>query len=262
MQLNVKKFECYLTQSPQKNPVQFAFVNHTFSGVYENIMPFVMCRDYFNEIIWAQWKQKSSQNVIKTRVYGFDWNASTQHFTEDRVELAVEIPEKNNNLENNLHRLHEIETKNGFDVTVLHCVSPKHYILFADKKWQSTTQLFALYTLLLREFCSNESKEWKEPLIVNKMQRCWTDPNGLTVSVFEKIIADLSILSVPEGSDPSGSERDDQDYIHNYGGILSVVHLIRCKVKFEHPNKERFLELVEKEEKDAYNALFGMQCAA
>lgn len=67
-----------LTEVHQSTYSKFAIIRQSGSHVYENSMPFVKCRDYFNDIMYVQYSEAQELGSI----YGFKWEWST-HLDDD-----------------------------------------------------------------------------------------------------------------------------------------------------------------------------------
>jgi hypothetical protein len=131
--------------------MQYAMV----SRVGELCTPFIHCRDYINEAIWATLHQKPAS------IYGFTYNPKTMPPIDlENIRLLLvnsqdkSLIEKANNV---IEFINQFEKHLHLDLSVAEVVTdgiPNKYngglLIVGSGRWQEAPPLLSMYTLLLR----------------------------------------------------------------------------------------------------------------
>jgi hypothetical protein len=159
------KNEYGYSEIAQSQPIKFAFVNETNDGKFVEIMLPAKCRDYFSDALHS-----TEFNQTPYKIYGFEWDNSTQSYEKSRTLLSVRLPVVP--LEKFLANWDRIgvpvEKHNGFKPTIFHrpvdCGS-QTFVVEADERWQDNSYLIGIYTLLFRFCCYEElNGDWDEEI--------------------------------------------------------------------------------------------------
>ena len=141
---------------------EFAFMSPQ-EGVYKQATPFVYCKDFLHDAVWALLNKK------ETSIYSFKYDPeknlaldlertalcmrNTKYRSQERIEKMRESC---------VSFLHEIEDKLGFEPCEIYPVEHKAgpcWLILADKGWQHAPPLLSLFTLLVRVGCFHDPKK-------------------------------------------------------------------------------------------------------
>jgi len=218
------------TENGQAVEVRYAFVNKVGNTYTEMFLP-VMCRDYLNDILHAEFWGSPSFHI-----YGFTYDSSKQHIDRDRLRLSLHNVSESAFVameQNILKMLHPIEDRSGFIRSVLLKPNEKTLIIEGDPKWLCSTYLISLYTFVIR---MSGLQSIKEPL--NWLAECTTNikqrKNGWEMyyeyfrkPYFEKSLFKLGniveFMSKHPDMAPSGIFAIDSiENVHGYTGIYNA----------------------------------------
>lgn len=138
---NMKYGEIY-----QQLKVKFSFVLNKGPGVFRMAFPYINCRDFLGDALWAKEKKKVFH------LYGFSFNPE-EIVLQPPCSLAVQFPATMlyENFNSNLPLLHKLEKENGFKPTKVFSTDKKNeYIVIGDKGWVAKTPLISFYTFLIK----------------------------------------------------------------------------------------------------------------
>lgn len=137
-----------LNESFQANDMRFAFCNEK-DGNFECVMPWVKCREYFNELLMKNHHPNEFEFV---QTYGFNYQHDQYPLDLSATRLAIKFKEPAQlcTFENNMDFLNTIEKVNGFEKTVFYKMDAEHGVLVGDKRWVGTCLLTNIFTLLVK----------------------------------------------------------------------------------------------------------------
>lgn len=233
-----------LIESFQSNEVKFAFVNYTETeNEYQILMPFVKCREYFNELLMMNFHPKEFKFDM---VHGFKYDP-TYKLNLDEVLLAVRFPSKERatNFLDNLSYLHQIEESNKLDQqTTVEKVagSTNTYLIKASKLWLQKCVLFNLYTLLIKLMCLNYPKtniqdiHSKDPYqTISEIEYV----KSISEQALHKLLANLQAIVREPSKYMDGSNTLRECYtVHAYSGII---YLLKSNILTATENFQKFL---------------------
>lgn len=182
---------------------------------YEQITPFVLCRDFICDVYYSSLVKKDIS------IYGMEFKGSEVSPSWDSVYLQLYFPSEKmkKQLYENISILHSIEDKSGVVRSEILDLSPKQSVVIGNKEWLNSALSLSLYTLLIRLFCNKfENEDWITQIIESKS----TDSKYLADfprATLDAILNDLSILKMENWC---GLEFDDIHAVHSNSGIIAV----------------------------------------
>ena len=85
------KFKQQLAEIPQTLPMRMAICKKNRAGLFTNVHPFVQCRDFMGDVLWAN-QQKNDVSI-----YGFSYNGKTKaQLPVKSFHIAIKFPEQEN----------------------------------------------------------------------------------------------------------------------------------------------------------------------
>lgn len=211
--INFNLFTDHLVQSPQDNPIKFAF-GRLEGEVYTNTMPFVRCRDYFSDSLTAY---KTGKAVAQ--IYGF---TGEPHQVTTILLLTDTIPEL---IACNLHYLNDIEDSFNIKRSELVPISGSTCAIHFDPVYLSNTVSLSWFTWMFRLLSYEElkSSEWQKEvlgLVHNKRNRVDYSQLVGCVGKLEKLDLSKILKDIPYVLDPEMVPYDITS-IHTSGGIFT-----------------------------------------
>lgn len=220
-----------LTEAFQSNEIKFAFVNNTeIENEYQILMPFVKCREYFNELLMIN----AHPNEFKfDDVHGFKYDVKYP-INQNTVLLAIKFPrkEKAETFIKNLDYLNKIETQNNLDrVTTIEKTNITNtYLITASHFWLQKCILFNIYSMLLKllalDYPSKSIIQIKQ--VYDQQQTTYpTEINYLTRITehrFLNILDNLTPIAAFESKYIDGSNVLRTPYsVHGMSGLTSLL---------------------------------------
>ena len=131
-----------LTEISQAHDMRFAFATMHEDETLVQQGPFVLCRDYMSDVIFA------ARTGLNLNAYGYD--TSEIALQPDRTLLLIKYEESMNGVSSLIKLLNHLETEAGLGHTtrVFRPELPEDiYLIEADSKWSATPQAISLLTL-------------------------------------------------------------------------------------------------------------------
>lgn len=220
MEIKQARQDSDLNESPQDIGIKFSFCTLDDSSV-TRLHEFVKCRDFLGDVVMAN---KAGTSSI---IYGFRVTPEELKVNPDKTQLILKFPKVNyKKCLSNYTKLHEIEEKNGFELTKVIAVDDEHIVVIGDKWWQQSVFGISLYTYLLKVFSIPSKKSiWKRLDTSDIVEaRYYKNTKHILFDVF-------SILHKLDLSDPTGNNFTDITRIHNYSGFVSHLSNFSCKTE-------------------------------
>lgn len=143
-------FKDQLAEIGQQLNIRVAFVVQRKDGHYTNAHPFVKCRDFLGDTLYAlETKQSFS-------IYGFKFNPKVQSIYSKYTRFVWEFPNKEAfiNFKTQLHRVNDYEKVNKLRKTTFKIVKTdkkKIYVITTGSNfWKKSVFNISLYTFLLK----------------------------------------------------------------------------------------------------------------
>lgn len=219
-----------LIEAFQSNDIKFAFVNTTDQeDTYQILMPFVKCREYFNELLMTNYHP---DEFTFKNVHGFQYNSQYKINLEE-VLIALKFPNKSvaDTFLDNLPYLHKIEESNGVDkLTEVHKVKTTNtYLIKASKLWIQKCILLNLYTLVIKLMTLGYPTK---PFNELKQEMAAKGPWPTEISYVERVtesrlinmLENLAIIAEFPSKYVDGSNTLRDPYsVHTASGIVTVM---------------------------------------
>lgn len=149
----------------RSNNMGFAFCKLLNGDEYETIQPISPCKDYLNDVVFAEVTNKSisahgldlkgSQDLFKGNQaymaisicpYKYDHTYNKKEFLEDKARLA----KYHKHLESFINYFEELLGINIYDNTIISEIDDNLYLVELPLIWCDSTYMCSLYSLLLR----------------------------------------------------------------------------------------------------------------
>jgi hypothetical protein len=143
-------FNNHLAEIKQQKDVKFALL-YRKGKYYTNVMPWIKCRDFFNEVVTSNWDGK------KRSIYGFSWNPKEQKTYKTKTVIALKFDTLDDRLvfQRSLSQ-YEYHFNSYMGVPLyntIHTPTDTIVILEAPAFWLKTTVGMSLWTYLLKCMC-------------------------------------------------------------------------------------------------------------
>ena len=217
-------------------------------GVWENVMPLIMCRDYFNDFLYVQHSEAQEINSI----YGFHWEynqkINDQIMKGDFVPLLFNYTGQSKHSFTDWDALHAVEDSLEFRKTKVVDVEledswgngyKEYKVLEVDPQWFSNSIMLSLYTMLVR-FLDYEGNTYQEimPNVAGtdtSFQRIFDDKedfSNLTIMLnnWEAILGFYEAQHIDKETDLGDGEIGNSNlvsFIHNGSGIKSMLNAFK-----------------------------------
>lgn len=150
-----RKAKYYLSENNQKWNIKIALGEYNKQeSTVECIHPFIMCRDYYNDMILYHTFPNFVADKLKGTIHGF---SSSEDLKEDfnPMEKDYVLVIQRNSMEHDIdiYELNCLEYVLNLKPTRIVYADEKYYVLSFDKKWLYNNFSFAAYTLLVRISC-------------------------------------------------------------------------------------------------------------
>lgn len=221
----------------QSNNMKFAFANYTDKeDSLQLIMPWVQCREYFNELLM----QNHHPDEFKFQItYGFNYNYKKFPLNKDELILAIKFPNDKfkNQFLDNLSYIHKIEELNKLDelTAVTETTEPLQLVIKASKFWQQRCLLLNVYTLLIK-LCSLNYPQTELPNL-KSFNNLPMEPsevsyiNTISVKTFKNLLPNLTLVAeLPTKYVDGHDEMRHCGTVHADSGIVHM--FIQCHNKF------------------------------
>lgn len=210
MEIKQARQDAPLNENPQDISIKFSFCTLDDSSV-TRLHEFVKCRDFLGDVVMA------NKAGISSTIYGFRVTPEELKVNPDKTQLILKFPKVNyKKFLSNYTKLHEIEEKNGFELTKVIAVDDEHIVVIGDKWWQQSIFGISLYTYLLKVFSIPSKKDIWESLGKRAIVEAsyYKNTKHILFDVF-------NILHKLDLSDPTGNNYTEIRQIHNYSGFVS-----------------------------------------
>ncbi len=212
-------------ESRQAVGLRFSFLNQKGPNLYQAMFAPVLCRDYLNDVLHAEYFNKRVGPV-----FGFSYNPAEQQIDRDKLRMGLFVDQQLFEVlrEHLLAMLHSVEKQAGWQLSSGSFNEKTLQILVeGDSKWLRSTLHLSLYTLLCRLSGYGCSSVQQAKQLVRKQAVSdvlfFTHTNGN----LEKALANLDAIYSLYGEHslpPSGfSETAYIDDIHGVSGVLGVL---------------------------------------
>lgn len=212
-----------LSESFQANGMRFSFCNER-AGNFECVMPWVKCREYFNELLM---KNHHPDEFEFVQTYGFAYQHDKYPLDLSATRLAIKFTsqEQRTTFENNMNFLNAIEKVNGFEKTTFHMIDKIYGVLVGDKRWVGTCLLANIFTLLVKLMAIDIGTQGFKKTIATYNQT--TEAHIATVVGHDKLSVILENLDniyninskYVDGTDTLRSSV----FVHTYSGIYAIL---------------------------------------
>lgn len=173
---------------PQQVEVKFAYCIRDGDTISQKNQ-WVKCRDFLGDVIWVD---KYKQPLC---CYEFKVAADKQYLSTQATELLLLVKSKEyyKNILEFTPWLHDIEAKNGLELTTIYPVNTTHLYVCGDKFWTTTIFNISLYSFLIKLLATktealpdtNESSYIKQvgnrlDFILNNLQQIKQNTEGVS----------------------------------------------------------------------------------
>ena len=146
------KFKQQLAEIPQTLPMCMAICKKNRAGKFTNVHPFVQCRDFMGDVLWANEQKK---NIF---IYGFSYKGKTKASLPIKsFHIAIKFPERAN-LDNFFINYalfgNQMENHYGFKLLVDHQADPDKNLLVLEVPtyWKQSIHNLSLLTFIYKCF--------------------------------------------------------------------------------------------------------------
>lgn len=150
MKLTETKFPNQLQEIDQTMDVKFAWAKKTKQG-YTNNMPFVKCRDFLGDSLWAEEVGEAKG------IYGFKYDPAKQKMYKHKTMLLMKFPDQGTMkcfIDNYLTFLYPYTKLAGVVGTKLRCDYDNNMVLVnASTLWKKTIVGISAFTFILKCCC-------------------------------------------------------------------------------------------------------------
>ena len=159
-----------LCEAGQSSKSRWAVMLKGEAEVWENVMPLIMCRDYFNDFLYVQHSEAQELGSIFGFHWKYDQKINDQIMKGDFVPLLFNYTEQSKHSFTNWSALHAIEDSLEFRKTKVVDVEledswgngyAEYKVLEVDPQWFSNSIMLSLYTMLVR-FLDYEGNTYQE----------------------------------------------------------------------------------------------------
>ena len=146
------KFKQQLAEIPQTLPMKMAICKKNRAGKFTNVHPFVQCRDFMGDVLWAN-EQKRHANI-----YGFSYNGKTKaQLPVTSFHIAIKFPERVNldNFYTNYAIFgSQMENHYGLQLTLDHYADLNQNLLLLEVPtyWKQSNHNLSLLTFIYKCF--------------------------------------------------------------------------------------------------------------
>lgn len=205
-----------LSEIYQSKATKFALLAHREDNNYEQITPYVQCRDFIGDV-YTSTHQKADFGI-----YGMSWKGTQESPDMESLRLVIQFPDvaSQKSFEKNIAILHNIEKQNGVSLTQYTNNKDKQGIVFADKRWLTNVLYVSLYTFLLRAFCYKiETDNWIKELGAQSHSDS-KYIKSISEDTWGKILANLSLIDTPEFC--AMNIKSEMRNVHHNAGFIST----------------------------------------
>lgn len=146
------KFKQQLAEIPQTLPMRMAICKKNRAGKFTNVHPFVQCRDFMGDVLWANQQKKN------VSIYGFSYNGKTKApLPVKSFHIAIKFPERANldNFYTNYTIFGcQIENHYGIQLTLDHQADLDQNLLLLEVPtyWKQSNHNLSLLTFIYKCF--------------------------------------------------------------------------------------------------------------
>ena len=217
-----------LCEAMQANEVKFTFVSMTTDCHFLACIPWVKCREYFNEFLMSNIHETDGFNETYGLTYNrkeFPWDYKNPH-----IALKFINNDHRNTFMQNIKFLHDIEDVNKFTHTeIIESEYPQPtVILKLDSGWIGKCVSFNIYTTLLKLMCFSELCNGFSAL--NKIKINGSRPAEITYiesigeQQFSNVCQAVSVINNIKSKFIDGSSEKRERYtIHGASGIYTIL---------------------------------------
>lgn len=185
----------------RSNNMGFAFCKNTNGDEYETIQPISPCKDYLNDVIFAEHTNKAitayglslkgSQELFKGKQaymaismcpYKYDKPYNTKEFLEDKARLA----KYHKHLESFINYFEELLGIDSHTNTIITEIEDNLYLIELPLLWCESTYMISLYSLLLRAGQTYDDMSI-DPMKFLEDNKCYQEDISLVKSALPKL---------------------------------------------------------------------------
>ena len=239
MKFTEKKFDQALAEIKQTLDVKFAFIRRIGVGHYTNSHPFVKCRDFLGDCLYAIEKQE------RQAIYGFSFDPAKQKIYKKKTMLVMQFPDRASRINfcSNIEKVNTELSKAYKENIVVHLESDDYAIIVASNFWIKTVAALSYFTFVLKCACypckpfqtlfqqltnlqttvkNWEGKDVNAPLLETKYYRDIKD-------TLPQFLFNLKRGTRTQGNCHGLTGFIDISFVHNAAGFYST-----CKYKSTH----------------------------
>ena len=225
-------FNQNLAEINQTLDVRFAWAVPKSRGVVTNSIPFVKCRDFLGDCLYATEKDK------KQSIYGFSFDPKKQTYCKSSTKLLLQFPnvESFQNFNNNLQHLHNIEENFKYKKTVVKQVAENTLLVIGSSQWIRNIVSVSFYTFILKCISyklTNQIPFWDAVKVTEVTITGWDGSKVTRTTLEASYLKDMDKFQyflrtykkfmrvVKTATSP---EYDTINYVHNRSGFYSIIN--------------------------------------
>ena len=229
------KFKQQLAEIPQTLPMRMAICKKNRAGKFTNVHPFVQCRDFMGDVLWANQQKKN------VSIYGFSYNGKTKApLPVKSFHIAIKFPERANldNFYTNYAIFgSQMENQYGIQLTLYHQADLDQNLLLLEVPtyWKQSNHNLSLLTFIYKCFgykLDTTNTFTKAVLHTKGLIENWDGTTTGTVSVEAGYMRDVvghwsklltSVRDMVADTVSGYSPGTSTDTVHNRSGFVSNV---------------------------------------
>ena len=252
----------HLCESMQANEVKFTFVSITEDGHFAACIPWVKCREYFNEFLMANTHEDFDFNETYGLTYDktqFPWDMKNPH-----IALKFKNKHQKEVFLSNVDFIHEIDDVNKLSRTVVIDVDYSHpsVVLQFDPEWVGKCVSFNIYTTLLKLMCLQELKKGLNALSTIFVNGCRPAEvvyiTGIGEQKFSNLCQSIRAINSIKSKYVDGSSTKRGAYtVHGNSGIFTILTFCNPKEnEFYGMNKTFVKTIIHIAENENFPSIF------
>lgn len=229
MKLTETKFPNQLQEIGQTMDVKFAWAKKTKQG-YTNNMPFVKCRDFLGDSLWAE------ETNTKRSIYGFSYDPAKQKMYKRNTVLLIKFPNNETLITFQLNVVpflfKYVDLASAPFCSIMYDHDSNIALIRADSIWKKTIVGISAFTFILKCCCYplDKTKPMLEAIKEIKVDKKNWDGNtykappteaAYVVDKFDLLIKNLRKIT-KKMSTVHGLDNPDINTVHNSAGFVTV----------------------------------------